>query len=151
MISPRASFGSSDRNSRAPGLEILGPERAGRDIRLGTIWEDYPKSDRPADFLIRRGEEVLAVGFARYDSDRGGSQEDDRTGGYRECAQELTAFARARKLPRLKIIFLNDGPGLLLGSMWSDYSRLEASGRGRIRVVTLRMVPERITREWLES
>jgi hypothetical protein len=35
--------------------------------------------------------------------------------------------------------------------MWTDYARLEESGKGRIRVVTLRMVRERITRQWLES
>jgi hypothetical protein len=134
-----------------PGFEISGPERAGKDIRLGTIWQDYPKPDRPADFLINRGLEVLAVGFARYDSDRGGAQEDDRTGGYRDCAQEVLTFARRKKLRRLKVIFLNDGPGLLLGSMWSDYTRLEQSGHGRIRVATLRMVPQRITADWLES
>jgi hypothetical protein len=89
--------------------------------------------------------------FARYDSDRGGAQEDDRTGGYRDCAGEVLGFASRKKLGKLKVIFLNDGPGLLLGSMWADYSTLERSGKGRIRVVTLRMVPERITAEWLEA
>lgn len=65
--------------SKFPQFEILGPERAGRDILLGEVFEDYTKPDRPADFIIKDGDEVLAVGFARYDSDRGGSQEDDRT------------------------------------------------------------------------
>ena len=32
---------------------------------------------------------VLAVGLARYDSDRGGGQEDDRIGGYHNCADEI--------------------------------------------------------------
>ncbi len=133
-----------------PGFDIVGPERAGRDIRLGNIWPDYPKKDRPVDFLIRRGEKVVAIGLARYDSDRGGAQEDDRTGGYRECAQEILRYARKKRLDHLKIVFINDGPGLLLGSMWSDYAHLEASGKGKVRVVTLRMVKERITAEWLE-
>ena len=133
-----------------PGYEILGPERAGKDIRLGEIWEGYPKKDRPVDFVIRKGKVVLAIGLARYDSDRGGAQEDDRTGGYRDCAREIMGFAGRKGLPKLKIIFLNDGPGLLLGSMWDDYARLESLGKGRIRVVTLRMVPERVTKEWLE-
>ena len=137
--------------SKMPKLEIDGPERAGKDILLGTIWDDYPKPDRPADFVIRKGQDVLAVGFARYDSDRGGAQEDDRTGGYRDCATELLNFAKKKRLPRLKIIFLNDGPGLLLGSMWADYAMLETNGRGRIRVITLRMVSQRLTLEWLES
>lgn len=134
-----------------PGYSIEGPERAGKDVLLGSVWADYPKPDRPADFVIRRGKNVVAVGFARYDSDRGGAQEDDRTGGYRDCANEILTFARRNALTGLKVIFLNDGPGLLLGSMWSDYAALEASGKGRIRVVTLRMVPERLTREWLEG
>jgi hypothetical protein len=137
--------------SKLPGLEIDGPERAGKDILLGTVWDDYPKPDRPADFLIRNGDEILAVGFARYDSDRGGAQEDDRTGGYRDCAAELLNFAKRRRLRRLKVVFLNDGPGLLLGSMWADYAKLESGGRGKIRVITLRMVAERLTRDWLES
>lgn len=134
-----------------PAYAITGPERAGRDILLGTVWPDYPHPKRPADFVIKHEDRVLAVGFARYDSDRGGAQEDDRTGGYRECAAEVMGFATKKGLKNLKVIFLNDGPGLLLGSMWSDYAQLERSGKGRIRVVTLRMVPERINAEWLES
>ena len=137
--------------AQLPGYTITGPERAGRDVLLGTVWGDYPKPDRPADFLIQRGSEILAVGFARYDSDRGGAQEDDRTGGYRDCASEVLGFAAGKRLNKLKVIFLNDGPGLLLGSMWADYTHLEHSGKGRVRVVTLRMVPERITSQWLES
>ncbi len=51
----------------------------------------------------------------------------------------------------LKLIFLNDGPGLLLGSMWRDYAHIESSHPGLIKVVTLRMIPERITMKWLLS
>lgn len=91
---------------------------------------------------------MLAVGLARYDSDRGGAQEDDRIGGYRKCADEILNFAQERDL-NLKVIFLNDGPGLLLGAMWDDYARLEQSWAGKIMVLTLRMVPERLTRDWL--
>lgn len=133
------------------GYVVTGPERAGKDVLLGTVWSDYPKPDRPADFIIRRGSEVVAVGFARYDSDRGGAQEDDRTGGYRDCANELLGFASKKGLSKLKVIFLNDGPGLLLGSMWADYVFLEESGKGKIMVATLRMVAERLTPAWLES
>lgn len=137
--------------AQLPGYTIIGPERAGQDVLLGTVWPDYPKPDRPADFVIKRGAEILAVGFARYDSDRGGAQEDDRVGGYRDCAGEVLGFAAKKGLNRLKVIFLNDGPGLLLGSMWADYTYLEQSGKGRIKVGTLRMVSERITAQWLES
>jgi len=52
---------------------------------------------------------------------------------------------------RTKVILLNDGPGLLLGSMWDDYSKLEESYLDKVMVLTLRMVPERLTLEWLQS
>ncbi|MHB1675150.1 MAG: hypothetical protein ACYCSP_12970 [Acidobacteriaceae bacterium] len=133
-----------------PMLILSGPERAGKDVLLGTIFPDYTKPDRPIDFLICEGEKVLAVGLARYDSDRGGAQEDDRTGQYRECAQEIISYANSKGL-NTKVIFLNDGPGLLLGSMWNDYAYLEGLWNDRVRVVTLRMVPERITLDWLRS
>jgi hypothetical protein len=135
-----------------PDLPIRGPERAGKDILLGEVFEKYPRPDRPVDFLIcdQVGKEVLAIGLARYDSDRGGAQEDDRTGGYHNCADEILNYAKRRRL-RTKVIFVNDGPGLLLGSMWNDYASLERGGRGQIMVVTLRMIPDRITREWLLS
>ena len=130
-------------------LEIMGPERAGRDIPMGEIFPDYPNAKRPVDFVIKDKDEILAIGLARYDSDRGGSQEDDRTGGYSNCANEILKYARRKKL-NTKVIFINDGPGLLLGSMWNDYEKLEKSGNGKIMVMTLRMVPERLTIDWLK-
>lgn len=135
--------------SKFPEFEILGPERAGRDILLGEVFEGYTKPDRPADFIIKDGNNILAVGFARYDSDRGGAQEDDRTGGYSNASRELLDYAVGKDL-RTKIIFVNDGPGLLLGSMWDDYSYIEEASDD-IKVVTLRMITERITIEWLNS
>lgn len=108
---------------------------------------DFTKPDRPADFIIKKGDEILAVGFARYDSDRGGAQEDDRTGGYSYAAREILEYSSKRKL-KTKVIFVNDGPGLLLGSMWNDYSHLEESSEN-VMVVTLRMIADRITKEWL--
>jgi hypothetical protein len=138
--------------STFPDLPITGPERAGKDILLGQIFGNYPKPDRPVDFVIYddKKKEVLAIGLARYDSDRGGAQEDDRTGGYQNCADEILNYAKKRGL-RTKVIFINDGPGLLLGSMWNDYAHLERSRPGKILVATLRMIPERVTREWLLS
>jgi hypothetical protein len=138
--------------STFPDLIIKGPERAGKDILLGNIFEDYPKPGRPVDFVVYDVNEtaILAIGLARYDSDRGGAQEDDRTGGYQNCADEILSYAK-RHQPSLKLIFINDGPGLLLGSMWEDYARLERSGSGKILVATLRMVPERLTLNWLRS
>ena len=63
-----------------PDLQLTGPERAGKDILMRDVFPEYPKPDRPVDFLIRSADgcKVLAVGLARYDSDRGGAQEDDR-------------------------------------------------------------------------
>jgi hypothetical protein len=138
--------------STFPDLQITGPERAGKDVLLGQVFKNYPKPDRPVDFVIYDDakKEVLAIGLARYDSDRGGSQEDDRTGGYHNCADEILNYAKKHQL-RTKVIFVNDGPGLLLGSMWNDYAHLERSRPGEILVATLRMIPERITREWLLS
>lgn len=135
--------------NKFPNFEISGPERAGRDILLGEVFENYPKPDRPADFIIKDGDDILAVGFARYDSDRGGAQEDDRTGGYSNASREVLEYAVGKDL-RTKVIFVNDGPGLLLGSMWDDYSYIEEASDDII-VVTLRMITERITLEWLKS
>lgn len=135
---------------RFPRLLINGPERAGKDVLLGRVFPDYPKPDRPVDFVILDGTEVLAVGLARYDSDRGGAQEDDRTGQYRDCAQEVLGYAAEHGL-RTKVIFVNDGPGLLLGTMWNDYAALETQWPGKVKVVTLRMLPDLVTAEWLYS
>jgi len=84
--------------SKFPEFDILGPKRAGRDIILGEVFEDYPKPDRPADFIIKEHENILAVGFARYDSDRGGAQEDDRTGGYNNASKEVLKYATGKDL-----------------------------------------------------
>lgn len=132
-------------------LIFKGPERAGKDILLGMVFANYPKPDRPVDFVVYDGNQVLAVGLARYDSDRGGAQEDDRIGQYREVAQEIIGYANNHQMPHLKVIYVNDGPGLLLGSMWNDYAYIENQWSGRVKVVTLRMIPERITAQWLRS
>jgi len=133
-----------------PDLQIVGPERAGKDVLMGEVFENYPKPDRPIDFVLFDKDTPIAVGLARYDSDRGGAQEDDRTGQYRDCVHEVFMYAKKYGL-NIKVIFLNDGPGLLLGSMWSDYACLENSWKGKVKVVTLRMIPERISLDWLKS
>lgn len=135
-----------------PYLAIKGPERAGKDIMMGNVFANYPNPKRPVDFVIYdvNENELLAIGLARYDSDRGGAQENDRTGGYRSCADEILSYTQNHNL-RTKVIFLNDGPGLLLGSMWDDYANIEKSWPDQIMVLTLRMVPDRIKVEWLRS
>ena len=56
---------------------IRGPVRAGRDVMLNEVLDNW-QYKTPADMLISRLDGTpLVVGFARYDSDRGGSQEDD--------------------------------------------------------------------------
>lgn len=134
-----------------PTLSLDGPERAGQDIRLGTVFAEYPYPTRPVDFVIREGADVLAIGLARYDGDRGGAQEDDRTGGYKNCADEILSYCDMKELKKVKVLFMNDGPGLLLGSMWNDYASIEGRDAARIRVFTLRMFSERITLDWLRS
>lgn len=137
--------------SEFPNFIIEGPERAGADILLNKVLKSYPNESRPVDFLIKNKKgEVCAIGLARYDGDRGGAQEDDRTGGYINCAKEILDYAKTNNLS-LKVIFINDGPGLLLGSMWDDYSKIENISPENIRVVTLRMVKERITNKWLRN
>jgi hypothetical protein len=131
-------------------LRIIGPERAGKDVIMGELFKDYPKPDRPVDFVLFYKEKPVAIGLARYDSDRGGAQEDDRTGQYRDCANEVIRYSK-KTGKNLKVIFLNDGPGLLLGSMWRDYAYIENFWPGLVKVVTLRMFPERISIDWLLS
>lgn len=131
-------------------FSIIGPRGAGKDVMLNRVLDGFEKKV-PADFLISGSEgEPLVVGFARYDSDRGGAQEDDRTSGN---SDKITAIARYNEQTdsRLKILFINDGPGLLLGSTWHDYVGLEEYGAGRAMVCTLKMLEERVTKEWLGS
>lgn len=135
-----------------PTLVIEGPQRAGRDIRLGEILKNYLKPDRPVDIVIYdvNKENILAIGFARYDSDRGGAQEDDRVGAYHNAANEILGYAQENSL-NIKVIFINDGPGLLLGSMWDDYAQIEKSWPNKIIVITLRMMAERLTHNWFRA
>ncbi len=134
-----------------PNFTVKGPVRAGKDILLGQIFEDYPRPNQPVDFVIFDKEKLLAIGLARYDSDRGGAQEDDRTGQYRNVANEVLDYCNSRRISNVKIIFANDGPGLLLGSMWEDYAAIEDLWPGRVKVVTLRMITSRITLDWLRA
>lgn len=135
-----------------PDLCIWGPRGAGADIQAKSIWMDYPAVSRPLDFVISSKDKktIYAVGLARYDGDRGGAQEDDRTGGYKNCADEVLGYVHKHGL-KTKVIFLNDGPGLLLGSMWEDYSRIEERFPNEVKVVTLRMIDERLTDDWLRG
>lgn len=130
---------------------IEGPRGAGRDIELSELYPDF-KGSYPCDFVVRRNsdQEVLAVGFARYDSTRGGAQSDDRTGGNANKVEKAKAFDQVTPT-RLKLIFLSDGPGLMHGDTWEEACVLDGQWDGRVRVVTLKLAATRITSDWLEG
>jgi hypothetical protein len=112
----------------------------------------YPKDRRPVDIIVTeaRSKTPLVIGLARYDSDRGGAQEDDRTSGYRDVITEVMTYSATHN-SRLKLLLLNDGPGLLLGSMWRDYCELEERGKGLVMVSTLKMLEQRLTAHSIRS
>ncbi len=130
-------------------LTIEGPRGAGRDIELSTIFPEF-EGQYPCDFVIRKTEtaEILAVGFARYDSTRGGAQSDDRTGGnsYKVAkAQEYCAKSR----DAIRLLFLADGPGLVHKDTWFEACGLDGAWNGNVRVTTMKLADVRVTKEWL--
>ncbi|MCD8488108.1 MAG: hypothetical protein LRZ84_15555 [Desertifilum sp.] len=130
---------------------IEGPRGAGRDIELSKLYPTF-NGNFPCDFVIRRASdnEVTAIGFARYDSTRGGAQSDDRTGGNANKVEKAKAFDAVTPT-KLKIIFLADGPGLIHRDTWEEACQLDGQWDGRVRVVTLKLAAVRITSEWLEN
>jgi hypothetical protein len=130
---------------------IEGPRGAGRDIELSTIYPAF-KGAFPCDFVVRRAadKEFVAIGFARYDSTRGGAQSDDRTGGNANKVEKAKAFDAVTPT-KLKIIFLSDGPGLMHGDTWEEACQLDGQWDDRVRVVTLKLASMRITPEWLDG
>lgn len=132
-------------HANLPTMVVAG----GRDIQLKSIFDDYPKT-RGVDFVISEHDEPLAVGYLHYDSDRGGSQEGDRTGGYGDAAEEIGDYLN-RAGERTKIVFINDGPGLLAGAMWRKYGGLETRWPKRTMVATMKMLNTRLSADWLRS
>ncbi len=128
-------------------FQALGPRRAGKDLQLCKFLRGY-EHEFPTDIIITHKGRPIVAGFARYDSDRGGSQEDDRTGGNRSKILEILQHKTVEGAP-VKVFLLNDGPGLLLGSMWRDYGELEGINCDRVLVCTLKMLEARLTRKWL--
>ena len=130
---------------------IEGPRGAGKDIELSEIFPDF-NGAFPCDFVIRSifTKKVLAIGFARYDSTRGGAQSDDRTGGNSNKVEKIKSFDKVCQT-KIKLIFLSDGPGLMHRDTWEEACILDGQLDGRVRVVTLKLADERITKEWLES
>lgn len=139
-------------NTGLPGVTISGSIKSSKDIRAIELLSDYPNPKRKVDFVITDsdGLTLLALGYAHYDSDRGGGQEDDRTQNYENFVNEMMRYNQGLTR-KIKAVFINDGPGLLAGSMWDDYASLEAADYENVRVMTLRMIPERLTLSWLRS
>jgi hypothetical protein len=132
-------------------LTIEGPRGAGPDVELSTVIPGFTGSC-PCDFVIRnrldRG--VIAVGFARYDSTRGGAQSDDRTGGNSAKVYMIREHCLPLK-KSLRVIVLADGPGLAHGDTWAEAVRLDGLWDGNVRVTTLKLADRRITPEWLRG
>ncbi|MBT2917730.1 hypothetical protein [Vibrio anguillarum] len=130
---------------------IEGPRGAGKDIQLQSIFDKFD-SDYPCDFVIRdfKSRVVLAVGFARYDSTRGGSQSDDRTGGNNDKVMKADEFTKLSNI-NFKILFLADGPGLTHRDTWEESCILDGKLNDRVRVSTLKLAYKRITEDWLRN
>lgn len=135
-------------------FSIAGPRGAGRDVELSTVFTDFD-GNYPCDFVIRdrRTHKVVAIGFARYDSTRGGAQSDDRTGGNSDKVAKAKAYwaTSPQAAETLRLIFLSDGPGLAHGDTWQESCTLDGSWEGNVRVVTLKLAPSRITSAWLHG
>ncbi|MBF8755486.1 hypothetical protein [Pseudomonas guariconensis] len=130
------------------GFTIEGPRGAGRDIELSSIFQNFD-GDYPCDFVIKdTSGHVCAVGFARYDSTRGGAQSDDRTGGNSDKVAKAIAFCQEFG-HQFRLIFLADGPGLAHRDTWYEACKLDGAWNGAVRVTTLKTAPERVTSEWL--
>lgn len=132
-------------------VTIEGPRGAGRDTQLSEVFPAF-QGDFPCDFIIRETatRQVLAVGLARYDSTRGGSQSDDRTGGNSDKVTKAQQFCQATG-NNFKLIFLADGPGLVHRDTWEETCRLDGAWNGNVRVTTLRTAPQRLGLDWLRS
>ncbi|WP_150105542.1 hypothetical protein [Leptothrix cholodnii] len=127
---------------------IEGPRGAGRDIELSTVFPDF-RGDYPCDFVIRNARrEVKAVGFARYDSTRGGAQSDDRTGGNSDKVSKAQEYCK-RSGKSFRLVFLADGPGLGHVDTWKEAVKLDDAWDGNIRVITLKTAVAQLTSNWL--
>jgi len=131
-------------------LSIEGPRGAGKDVELSSVFKDF-EGDYPCDFVIRdENTNVLSLGFARYDSTRGGAQSDDRTSGNEAKVLRAAEFASQADVA-FRILFLADGPGLAHLDTWKAACDLDDSWNGNVRVVTLALCDERITLDWLNA
>lgn len=133
-----------------PDWKLIGPRRAGPDAQLSKHLTGFT-GECPCDFIIwDPSEQLKAIGFARYDSTRGGAQADDRTGGNANKVDKMKSFYEMHHRGA-RVVFLADGPGLNHGDIWRENCDLDDSWGGRVRVTTLKLCNTRITREWLSA
>lgn len=132
-------------------LTIEGPRGAGPDVELSSVIPGFSGSC-PCDFIIRRklDRSVIGVGFARYDSTRGGAQSDDRTGGNAAKVYMIRGYCEPLK-KALRVIFLADGPGLAHNDTWKEAVKLDGLWDGNVRLTTLKLATQRVTLEWLQG
>ncbi len=132
-----------------PNIEVLGPRGAGKDIELNTVYPSFMGGRFPCDFVIRdkQTHKILAVGFSRYDSTRGGAQSDDRTGGNAQKVSKLREHCLATG-EVIKVLFVSDGPGLAHRDTWEETLSLDESWDDNVRVTTLKTLEE-VTLNWL--
>lgn len=130
-------------------MTIKGPRGAGRDVELSTVFRDF-EGQYPCDFVITADadDRVLAVGFARYDSTRGGAQSDDRTGGNSYKVTKAKDYCE-KTGTKLRLVFLSDGPGLGHKDTWQEACALDGQWNGNVRVSTMKLAESRITPDWL--
>lgn len=140
-------------NNFSDGYEIDGPRGPGKDIILKDEldgWEEVSEEETPVDFVLYNPNgEIELIGVARYDSDRGGGQESDRTGGNANTVKKVVEYSRRNDLD-IKMLLVNDGPGLLAGKMWRMYSQIERYA-DNVKVCTLKMMDDRVSEEWVLS
>lgn len=132
-------------------LTIEGPRGAGPDVELSTVIPGF-KGSCPCDFAIRQSldRSVVAVGFARYDSTRGGAQSDDRPGGNSAKVYMIREHCQPIR-KSLRVVFLADGPGLAHKDTWGEAVKLDGLWGGNVRVITLKLANARVSLEWLRG
>jgi hypothetical protein len=131
-------------------LQIEGPRRAGPDVELSAIFSDF-SGNYPCDFVVRDEQHnVLCVGFARYDSTRGGAQSDDRTGGNSFKVAKAQEFYRDTGTS-FRLLFISEGPGLAHRDTWAEACDLDGAWQGNVRVSTLKLATRRVTEDWLRG
>lgn len=132
-------------------LTIEGPRGAGPGIEFETVSPGF-KEACSCDFVIRRSLDrgVVAVGFARYDSTRGGAQSDDRTGGNSAKVYMIQKHCLRSRKP-LRVVFVADGPGLAHNDTWDEAKKLDGQWKGNVRVTTLKLATQRVTLDWLRG